>query len=79
MYGSNQTKTHSDCFSYQLDQVGATWEQSASMVYPRYVFSLLAIGGKPMLWVEGELLAATMKKSQWKPSHPAKIGSLGMR
>ena len=37
---------HSDCYSYQLDQDGATWEQSASMVYPRYVFSLLAIGGK---------------------------------
>jgi len=44
--GESNTEKHSDCYSYHMDQEGATWEQSASMVYPRYVFSLLAIGGK---------------------------------
>ena len=36
-------------------------------------------GGKPMLWGEVALLAATMKKSQWKLSHPGMFGRLGMR
>ena len=44
--GYSSTGSRSDCFSYQLDKLDATWEQSASMVYPRYVFSLVAVRGK---------------------------------
>ena len=44
-YGVNEPRYRANCYSYTMGKTGATWEEAASMVHPRYYFSLNSYEG----------------------------------